>query len=321
MAWFVRALCLCLCLAMCAPQTLPAVSLDGEDDYLKASSGVSLAGQSFTLEIWVFRRRDETEETLFSVGSNTAYNGLWFGFLDDDRVQLSFWEGGSFRSLVCTNRETAFGAGHAGSVEVWNHYSATFEAGRAGTPHHLSAHIYRNGVPVAHCTKTSPFLGSGPLYIGRSFDGAAFASYLRGYVQEARVWQGRALDRSVIRSYMTLCGSVLTGSFHPYQSWLKAYWRLDEGTGATAANSAPLAAAGSSLDLINSPRWVTGLRFERVPVADVPRTLAMDTSQAHVRGSRYTDPTPERSLFEYYRDPSLTRRLRRRLRLRRLLSF
>ena len=185
------------------------------------------------------------------------------------------------------------------------------QARRKGTPHHMQGKIFRDGNLVAACTKPRHFTGTGPLFVGRSFDISAGNS-LRGDVSEVRVWTGVALQRRMLRAYAPFTNTTIT-DWHPWRTHLAGYWTLDGNTGSKGVDRS---GRSVSIDLVNGARWVTGMAREKVPVKDIRLSLNHDESAVDLRGFSLPYFHPIRNLYEYYVAPGATRR---RYALRRML--
>jgi hypothetical protein len=120
-------------------------------------------------------------------------------------------------------------------VGSWQHFAMV--ASQSGN----TMRIYRNGVLEASKTGMDPRAANNvPLRIG-SFHTAT--NFFGGLIEEVRIWNV-ARTQAVIQSTMN---TELNGD----ESGLLAYWRLDDGTGMLAADSA----GNSDGSLVNGPAW------------------------------------------------------------------
>ena len=261
----------------CAPIVEYAVRLE-DGAYLDVPAGAVDLHGSFTLELWVKRSRGNVEEILVSSGRPAPGEGLQFGFKADNSIMFDFWEGddapGTCENVIRLPRDA--GAGDA--VKRWVHWTAVYEAGRAGTPHHRVGRVYRDGAIVAECVKPFDFNGTGPLRVGGRFGGGldGYRVAFQGDIGQVRAWTGpkSALRRRTVAAYARFTDSTIT-KWHPNRASLAGYWTLNENTGVTAADSSGNA---TGMALVDGARWVRGLPRYWVVVEDVRRSLDRDES-------------------------------------------
>src|SRR5581483_327008 len=94
-------------------------------------------------------------------------------------------------------------------------------------------------------------------------------SCFNGSVDEVRVWNA-ALSQSTIANWM----NEPIVSTHPNYASLAGYWKFDEGTGSTTADSSGNNHAGT---LVNSPTWITSFASITTP-ASTPTAIATSTN-------------------------------------------
>jgi hypothetical protein len=160
--------------------------------------------------------------------------------------------GGFTLRISASNQFQAF---HAGATP--NSAAQSASALTVGVPVHVAAvwdgsylQLYWNGVadgsPAANGTPTT-----GTTFVVGAEDGATtYANGLDGRVDDIRIWD-YARTAAEIAAQMSI---QLTGS----ETGLIGYWKCNEGTGATAADST---SANHPLTLIGSTGWSTSLPF------------------------------------------------------------
>jgi len=127
------------------------------------------------------------------------------------------------------------------STGTWYHVTGTWD----GT----TLTLYVNGIPLATSTPGAvPNGASGaPLYLGTSSGGG---NLLDGTIDDVRVYS-RALSAADIRTLYTSTG----GESGDINTGLTGYWKLDDASGATAADST---GNGNTGTLTNGPTWAAG---------------------------------------------------------------
>ncbi|MEM7800307.1 MAG: LamG-like jellyroll fold domain-containing protein, partial [Chloroflexota bacterium] len=135
------------------------IVFDGTDDYLIANA-IELNNRSFTIAGWFERDGTNREDFIASQGVIQANRGLHIGFREDNRFTCAFYANDLNTTVAYTDTN-------------WRHWACTYDADTN------TRTIYRDGRPVAQDNPSSPYLGSGPLYIGR-YQG----SYARGLMDD-----------------------------------------------------------------------------------------------------------------------------------------
>ncbi len=246
------------------------VLFDGVDDYLAAghSSSVSFGGD-FTIEAWV--RVPDFSATREIVTKQPTYspNSLPGNF--------------EFRIEQTTGR-LAFGfeyGEYSGAYAFWSSVAA-IPAGqythvavvvRAGS----SVQFFINGVPdiLRRTDWYRPVPNTSPVRIGARADGFFF----KGEMDEVRLWSVARSSTEIAENYRRR----LDGN----EAGLGAYWRMDEGLGATVADS-----SGNG----NTAALQNGAYFVRSD-ARINRASAPSTNAVVVSLSGYRNLFPANELF------------------------
>jgi hypothetical protein len=141
-----------------------------------SSRAVDLARRSFTLSAWARRTGTGSYQFIMTQGEGERNRGLQLGFTRSDQFILGFWAD----DLVTPGRRSDLS---------WHHWAATYDA-RSG-----ARSIYCDGVAIASDVARSAYLGSGPVYVGKTAMGGeqAFA----GVIDDVRIY-GRALSPAEI---------------------------------------------------------------------------------------------------------------------------
>ncbi len=138
---------------------------------------VALSGKSVTIECWA--RRSGANLGQFHViafmGTKTTNQGLHFGFRENNRFTLAFWNNDVDSDAAYTDTD-------------WHHWCATYDKDAR------KQRVYCDGVNVGEHTEAAAFTGSGALTIGRRGDGDG---YFMGDIAEVRIWDGVRTDAEI----------------------------------------------------------------------------------------------------------------------------
>src|SRR4051812_16623275 len=192
-----------------------ALSLDGATGYIQVTNGVWFNG-NFTVEGWVFVRSYNNWSRLFDFG-NAGYLQEVYLALSDSTTgfpKMGVFTNGNF-NLVSSSQQLP--------LNQWTHLAATLN----GT----TATIFINGNPVGSGTVLIPNnVVRTNNYIGRSnFAGDAYANAI---FDEIRIWNvARTQGQIQASMHRSLVGN---------EPGLVGYWRMDEGSGTTLADSSGL---------------------------------------------------------------------------------
>ena len=198
-----------------------ALQFDGVDKYVQIADADDLdMTQNYTLECW------------FKADSFGGLRGLI------DKYQSNASAGWLLR-LTGTDLDIdeMTTSGLNLQAGIWYHVAAVNNNG--------TRHLYLNGVEkTLNGSPLTVQANSDPVRLASDFGGRYFA----GEIDEARIWK-QALSGTIISNWM--CRSVdLT---HPAFSNLVAYYKLDDGTGTSAADSAGLHAG--TLETMSGSEW------------------------------------------------------------------
>jgi hypothetical protein len=232
---------------LCAPATGTAgqalLFSSSSKSYLEAAT--LTIPTDFTIEAWVSATTAGDQMIAAKDQSGVGANQFRFGLT------------GSKLYFIMTNSASVDGGLWKGSyallspstipLSTWSHLAVT-KSGAAFA-------LYVNGKSVATFTATASLVHTGtqPFRVGaRNGSGTAVLDVLDGTIDEVRVWRiARSASEIACDMRRTLSPS------HPQWASLVAYWKLDDGSGAVAAD-AKEAFAGT---LVNAPKWVASGAF------------------------------------------------------------
>lgn len=202
--------------------TFPSAKFNATTDYIQAATSVNLGGATipdFTIEMWVKTNGWTSDPALFS-NKNWA-SGLNKGFVIAGRTNGTGWKfniGNSSQKIDMNG-----GTINDGS---WHHIAVVYRT--TGTKE-----LYQDGVLITSSTTNIASPTSPALQMALGQDGTlAYASAFKGEIAEVRVWN-TALTASTLSTYQW---QFITAG-HPNYSNLLHYWKLNEGSGTTAADA------------------------------------------------------------------------------------
>jgi hypothetical protein len=241
-------------LNLCVPtlslaQTGPglAMQFDGVASQVQVPANPTLTPSQFTFEAWVNPQKQDCNTIISRGDGNNAatdyifqvgYNGSTCGA----EMRISLWAGGAWN--FSSNQVP---------LNAWSHVAVAYDGSALS--------FYINGALDAVVPQTNALYHSGlPLYIGRQGT-LCNCNFFQGLLDEVRIWS-IPLTQPQLRAGIN---QPLSGS----EPGLLAYYQFDEGSGATATNSA---ATGSVFDgtLLNGPTWA----LSGVPFLPALRTAA-----------------------------------------------
>nr|MBA2447140.1 LamG domain-containing protein [Chloroflexota bacterium] len=132
-------------------------------------------------------------------------------------------------------------AANAVTANAWHHVAATMQASSRQLTLYLDGRQVLHGTLAAHATTGT----TRPLFIGRNGN---VGQYWQGKLDDVRVWNRVRSDVEILRDYRT----ELTGA----QVGLVGNWKLNEGSGTTAADSG---GTPQNATLKGSAGWSTDL--------------------------------------------------------------
>jgi hypothetical protein len=223
------------------------VELDGANDYLEAadapalSFGTGAADTPLTLELWFRPDTMAGKQQLLSKWAEPA-NTEYRLYVGGGVIRIDLRDASANAMIsVHTGTQTAL----AGS---WHHLAVTYD-GRGGATAADGITIYIDGtaVPVTrvnHPAYVAMENLAASLQVGRE---SASWKQFDGGLDEIRFWNvARTLGQ--IQAFRTV---ALSGG----EPGLVAYWRLDEGTGASSEDLSP---GNLTLGLFSGAAWVSG---------------------------------------------------------------
>ena len=225
-----------------------ALSFNRTNHVRVANFGSRMPTAEVTVEFW--QRLHAVTDTFTFALYNNANNYFeahvpWKGE-NDGRV---YWRFGSEAGSLAYAPTDSLGG-------TWQHFALVAKVGTGGY-----MRIYRNGVQVAEgASASAPFDGGhADLTLGGGVDGE---------LDEFRIWNV-ARTGTEIRTNML---QRLTGT----ETNLVAYWKLDEGSGTTATNSAAVTGNAATGTIESSPTWVNST------LPGWGQALAFDGTDDHV---------------------------------------
>jgi hypothetical protein len=240
-----------------------ALQFNGTDQYVTFGEALGLGTPNFTLECWFMRTGTGTPTTTGTSGipdaiplvtkgraesdaSSVDMNYL-LGIRSSDNVLAADFEEGAGQTQPGLNHPV-FGVTHIQN-NVWYHAAATYD----GTTWRL----YLDGIlenelvlGVNRLPRSDSIQHAG-IATAMTSTGAA-AGYFNGVIDEVRIWN-TALPETEIQDNMY-------AEIPCYTDGLIGHWKMNEGSGATIANSAGGAIPGT---LTNGPIWTAGKTFAK----------------------------------------------------------
>jgi hypothetical protein len=205
-----------------------SVEFDGVDDTIALShSGLNFAG-TITMEAWIRFEAADGVRIIFAHGSPFSKKAT--GLIIENAAY----------GVVGANNGVHFVLQPIPGEDVgrWVHLAGVYDGS--------AWRLYRNGALLGE--KAAPFgapAGNAPWAIGSG--GGGFSNFFQGGIDEVRLWN---VARSQAQIQATM-NTTLTGN----EPGLKGYWRLNEGAGTLAADSAPQGGSSNGT-LIGGPVWV-----------------------------------------------------------------
>ncbi len=221
-----------------------SLSFDGTDDYVTLGTTFDFSTASFTLTSWVKPTSFADFGTIIAKRDTYSAGDMRFGFL--------LYSGTGEVTFDCgSGGQKIFG--YSPSTNEWTHLALRVSAS--------STDLYVNGIlleSLSGCT-TYGTDATAAVRIGSVPDGpdrfTGAIDEVRGYNRILTTDEVKALyDTGAPDKTNTSAGQAAgTGNLN---SGLAAYWKLDENTGASAADSSTNAI--TALTLTNGPTWTTG---------------------------------------------------------------
>jgi hypothetical protein len=228
--WTTARLGLLAVLLSASPVFADALQFNGLNQSVQAPDTSSLRlTNRLTVEAWIKRAGTGVQHSIVEkYGCSTGQGGYALRVAANDKLLFGTRDD-------CNNGSSVLGLTSI-SANVWTHVAGSWDG--------ATLRVFVNGAPDGSLASTrNPKWGNTPLKIGeRGSSGTPF----NGQIDEVRLWNV-ARSAADISSTLSQC---LTGN----EANLAAYWRLDEGTGATAADQT---ANANTAALVNGPIWTT----------------------------------------------------------------
>src|SRR5687768_5750958 len=242
--------CITLLTVEAAAQSNYSLNFNGTSQYISIGTPLS-NNSSYTKEAWV----NLTTVT----GNRNIISSTNAPFWINNSGLLNGGHGGNYSQVIDV---TTF------PVNKWTHVAITYDAATT------TMRLYRDGVLVNTNTAVASNYTSEATYIGSH---SAGSSLIQGMVDEVRIW-------NIARTQAQLKQNLL---YPPANnaSGLVAYYKLDDGSGATATNST----GGTNGTIQNAPAWVispsqhagNALKFDGVDdIVSIPDHSSLDITTA-----------------------------------------
>jgi hypothetical protein len=216
----------------CYAQTNYATSFNGSTNYIEIAdnNAIDLSG-SFTLEAWIYPTGTGSGDVQGGIILNkeNSYEIARFG---DGTIQFALSQSGA-GGWVWTN------TGLTAPLNQWSHMSI-IKNGTSITAYLNGLNSYTDNVQPATLTANVQSLWIG----GRIMSSQFFA----GYIDEVRIW-------NIARTQAEIRSNLFNKDLSLSASGLVAYYRMNEGSAGTAANSS---ANTTGIDgTLHGPTWVS----------------------------------------------------------------
>jgi hypothetical protein len=208
-----------------------ALSFDGVNDYVGIPLLNLSGGNTLTIEAWI-KPADLTTPAYAEIIRQTGFSvNDWLLSFQNHGTVLAFGltAGGAYQELHVAINPANYTDGN------WHHVAAVYD----GT----TKHLYIDGVQVGTTNQSGNVSFGGSNHTIGSSGGAS--EFFNGLIDEVRFW---STARTVTQLQQNMNQS-LTGQ----EAGLVGYWRFDEGSGTTTADSS---GSGNNGTLINGPLWV-----------------------------------------------------------------
>ena len=205
-----------------------SLDFDGVDDTVSlASHGLNFAG-AITFEAWI--RQEATDGIRIILGHGSPFSR---------KGTALFTEGAQYGVVGVGNGvHFVYAPMPAEDFGRWVHIAGTYDG--------AFWRLYRNGQLLDESpSQFGARVGSADWAIGSG--GGGFSNFFQGGIDEVRIWQV-ARTQAQIQATMN---TTLVGN----EPGLRGYWRMDEGGGSIAGDSAPQ--GGNTSGALSGPAWVT----------------------------------------------------------------
>ena len=210
-----------------------AINLDGSDDYINCGTNSTLdITSTITCSAWVKIEKDNSD-TMFIISKNDDSGDKAYNLVSTNaQVQFSIYDGATEKRAIST---TTVNDGN------WHHISGTYDGS--------TVKVYVDGTVGGTTISHSGDIDSHddePVFLGQRGDNAR---RMKGELADARIYDV-ALSATEIA---TLGENILPNQGRTDN--LVAWWKLNEGTGTSAADSSINSNTGTAS---GSPSWITG---------------------------------------------------------------
>ncbi len=224
----------CNTFALAANQSLGS-ALQFTDSANKVDCGnaasVQITGTTLTLEALVYPTAWRTNYWEGSIidKEGPGLEGYMLRVGENGKISFNIGTGTAWEDLI-TPTSTL-------SLNTWQHIAATYDG--------ATMRIYVNGNEVASKSSSVSIANAGSNFIIGNWSSLADRAF-SGIIDEVRVW-------NLTRTQAQIDANKYR-SISPNANGLQAYYKLEEGSGATTADATGL---GNSGTLLNSPTWVS----------------------------------------------------------------
>lgn len=251
-----------------------ALALDGTNDFIQLPYNPQAAiRNSFTVGMWISGDSLNTGNGLgnlkYLFAAYKSFN-IWFAVAIDAAGKIRiFFENGSGANLSVGTDTTPYSSGATGnSGSDWEHIGVVVTEG-ASSGDATTLKIYRNGSELASTATSATLDSSEQSSINLSGGFTTFGAYQHSAgssnfigqipvnIDEMAMWT-TALDANsiaVVGNQSDIKDLTEDSGNYDNSSDLEFYYKLNEGTGATAAD---FSGNGNTAALINSPSWISG---------------------------------------------------------------
>lgn len=206
---------------------LVGLDFDGVDDCVSMSYQLPL--NNFTIEAWV-NTPGKDSAGIVGFGSNAGLRtAVWIEITSSGNLKFGMY-----------SNDVIYGWSASDTREKWVHVAITLDSSNVQRG-------YVNGLLVGSYNGSGGYVGNsdGRIAFGR----IPYGAYMEGKVREVRVW-------NVARTQSEIENNMNT-SFTGTETNLVCYWKLDEGTGSIAGDS-----AGDNDGTITGATWFNDGYFE-----------------------------------------------------------
>ena len=230
------------------------LNFDGSNDYLSVAASdnasTKLDGQ-ITMSVWVFIEGADRQQIIY----NDGFEVEWLGTANN-----------YFRLQPGAVKSVSPATGTFLNRYQWHHVVITRNSSN-------SIQIYVNGEKSKYYVSNSD-TADDIMYIGRDPDEG---QYFDGSMDELAIWSSE-LSASQIDSLYNKGVPESATKILGAASSLKSYWKLEQSSGTTAANSVT---NGAALTLNNGPTWK---KFKQAAIADIMYNIRTGSTGSYPQG-------------------------------------